>query len=97
MYAYVAPIITCTMLVAGNVALLTSLGGKRNLEAAAVGLIAGPVGNGLIGLLSLACMPLARRWLRPHSVRPHVVASIVGPIVAIAVDTVYIRSLPFQH
>ncbi|MDZ4753752.1 MAG: hypothetical protein SGJ11_04565 [Phycisphaerae bacterium] len=65
MYAYIAPIISCTILVAVNTALLVNLGGKRNLEAVAAGLIVGPGGNVLLGLLSLACVPLARRWLRP--------------------------------
>jgi hypothetical protein len=91
------PMFILATLAVGNVALVASFGSTRNLGSGAAATLVVPIVNLLAAGVGLALIPLARRMLRPSSLKPHVWSAVAGAVLAIGVDIAYIRSLPLGH
>lgn len=76
-----------------NVFALVAASQDKSWGALWIATVAGPIGNGLLAVMSLVAAPFLQRKRLEFSVRRHLALSIGVPAAAIIIDTVAIFSM----
>lgn len=91
--AHAAPIVIVAVLVVLNTVLLIVAMQDLTWSAPGIAIVTAPISNGVVLLLSLLALPVAKRLLRPPSLTPHVLTAIAGPLGFAVLDFTLIGSL----
>jgi hypothetical protein len=78
---------------AANGLLLAIAASDRSWGALGIGIMVGPITNGVLLLLSLACIPIVKSGAAGASIGPYVAASIGLPLLAVPIDFFIIGSM----
>lgn len=81
-----ATIVVACVVLAANVLLLAVAALDRSWGAFAIVIVVGPITNGILLLLSLACIPIVKSSVAGGSIKLYLAAAIGLPLAAIPID-----------
>jgi hypothetical protein len=89
----IATFVLAAFVIMANVILLGIALNDRSWNAVGIAIAVGPITNGLLALVSLAFIPVVRRFAQRVSVAPFVLTAILLPACCIVGDYFYIGSI----
>lgn len=88
-----ACIIVAVAVLLANGALLAMAASDRSWGALGIAIMFGPITNGILLLLSLACTPVVKASAIGTSIGPYLATAICLPLAAIPIDFFIIKSM----